>query len=158
MSTLKISVWAFNEFSKFDAFVKNGLGISGVESVEGYDREYRVKMVNSESHGFSSDLDSFLHTLKNHDDNLKEFETLRVMLFKKNGELRKLDNKTVKYITDGFSVHFHFIEDKPVLRRDLDGNVITLEMFGIAKADMMRDGLCDITFTYDDYCDQCQDL
>ncbi|AEW24334.1 hypothetical protein F371_gp070 [Escherichia phage PhaxI] len=154
MAIVKISVWAFNNFSKFDAFVKNGFGISDIQSSISYDREDKVKMFRPEV-----ELDEMLSALKNHDDNISEFENLRISIFKKNGQMRKLANKTVKYITDGFFVVFDFVENKPTtLRTDLDGNVITLKRFGEAKADMIRDGLCDETFTYDDYCDQCQDL
>ncbi|AFU64243.1 hypothetical protein PJM36_0143 [Salmonella phage vB_SenM_UTK0005] len=154
MTTVKISVWAFNNFTKFDAFVKNALGITNIESFTSYDREDQVKMLRPEI-----DLDAMLNAIKNHDDNLVEFENLRTSIFKKNGGIRKLSNKTIKYVTEGFFVVFDFIETKPnELRKDLDGNVITLKIFGEAKADMMRDGLCDETFTYDEYCDQCQDL
>ncbi|EDL7894807.1 hypothetical protein CUU87_15850 [Salmonella enterica subsp. enterica serovar Typhimurium] len=154
MTTVKISVWAFNDFTKFDAFVKNGFGITGVKSSPTYDRDGSVKRVE-----LKFELDTVLSAILNHDANHAELENLRASIFKKNGEMRKLANKTVKYITDGFFVVFDFVENKPMtLRTDLDGNVITLKKFGEAKADMIRDGLCDETFTYDDYCDQCQDL
>lgn len=55
-------------------------------------------------------------------------------------------------------VYFNRPEDEPFIRQDLDGNDITLAIFSEAKAAMIVDGLCDESFTYDEYCDQCQDL
>ncbi|AKJ73705.1 hypothetical protein SP38_103 [Salmonella phage 38] len=78
MTTVKISVWAFNNFTKFDAFVKNALGITNIESFTSYDREDQVKMLRPEI-----DLDAMLNAIKNHDDNLAEFENLRTSIFKK---------------------------------------------------------------------------
>lgn len=106
MKPAKISIWAIDDFTKFDAFVKNGFGISEVKTLT---PTGTVKMVHVDT-----DLDGLLAALKSHDDNLGGFENLRKSLFKKDGGLRKLGGRSVNYATEGFSVTIEFLEERPV--------------------------------------------
>lgn len=105
MTTPKISVWAFNEFAKFDSFIAD-LGCAPQEAESDYSRANKVKMVNT-THDFNHDLYSFLNVLE---ANIPEADmaTVRGSIFKKNGELRKLEGKEVKFVAEGFFVNFEF--------------------------------------------------
>lgn len=105
MSTPKISVWAFNEFAKFDSLISL-LGCAPQEAEYDYSRTDKVKMVNT-THHFNHDLNSFLEVLAIELTDA-EMDTVRASLFKKNGEIRKLEGKTVKFVSEEFFVMFDF--------------------------------------------------
>ena len=98
----KISVWAFNEFNRFDEIIAN-LGCAPKEAGSDYSGANQVKMVNT-THHFKHDLKSFLNVLEL---SLTEDEKveLRAKIFKKNGEMRKLPNR-LKFMASDFFVIF----------------------------------------------------
>lgn len=105
MNTPKISIWAFDEFTAFDALIAT-LGCAPQEAEDDYSRTNKVKMVNT-THDFKHDLNSFLDVLATtltEDD----MATLRGSIFKKNGEMRKLAGKEVKFAADGFFITIEF--------------------------------------------------
>lgn len=89
--------------------------------------------------------------------NLETASEMRQWVMKINGHKTREELDAEFYIEPA-EVYFNRPEDEPFIRQDLDGNDITLAVFSKAKADMIADGLCDESFTYDEYCDQCQDL
>lgn len=109
MANVKITVWAFDNFSKFDLFLKNGFGITDIKSCPTVGRDGQVKMSR-----VSTDISGMMSALLNHDNDAAAFESLRSSLFKKDGGLRKLAGRSVKYVTDGFFVTFDFESELPV--------------------------------------------
>lgn len=105
MNTPKISIWAFNEFTAFDALIAT-LGCAPQEAEDDYSRTNKVKMVNT-THHFEHDLNSFLDVLG---VTLPEADmaTVRGSIFKKNGEMRKLAGKEVKFRAEGFFITIEF--------------------------------------------------
>lgn len=105
MNTPKISIWAFNEFTAFDALIAT-LGCAPQEAEDDYSRTNKVKMVNT-THHFKHDLNSFLGVLA---VTLPEADmaTVRGSIFKKNGEMRKLAGKEVKFRAEGFFITIEF--------------------------------------------------
>lgn len=105
MKTPKISVWAFNEFHRFDALI-SVLGCAQQEPGYDYHRTNQVKMVNTDHH-FKHTLDAFL-TVSTLVLDETEVEDLRDLIFKKSGGLRKLEGKEVKFKTDGLFIVIEF--------------------------------------------------
>ncbi|EDW4917968.1 hypothetical protein AB4U81_003555 [Salmonella enterica] len=105
MNTPKISIWAFNEFTAFDALIAN-LGCAPQKAEDDYSRTNKVKMVNT-THDFKHDLSAFLDVLA---ITLPEADmaTVRGSIFKKNGEMRKLAGKEVKLQGEGFFINIEF--------------------------------------------------
>lgn len=100
----KISVWAFNNFTRFDA-IANALGCES-NPTKTYNRADSVKMVNS-NNDFKMDLLPFLSVIKERVSE-QEFSCLNNTLFKKNGEIRKLEGKEIKWAFDDFFLVFNF--------------------------------------------------
>lgn len=101
----KISVWAFNEFSKFDSFIAM-LGCAPKAESLDYSRANTVKMVNTDHH-FKMSLHEFLYTFEKYNPKA-DMDMVRKMFFKQDGELRKLEGKEIKLQADGFFITFEF--------------------------------------------------
>ncbi|AHK61528.1 hypothetical protein DF52_gp164 [Salmonella phage vB-SalM-SJ2] len=101
MTTAKVTIYAFDAFSKFDAFVSSAFGIKEVEAEKTFCGGLG-KFAN-----LSLSLTEFMKSLEGHFD----AETIRTSLLKKDGTPRKLAGKTRIYDADGFTVSVHFTEE-----------------------------------------------
>ncbi|UJD04762.1 hypothetical protein PWKp5_00018 [Klebsiella phage PWKp5] len=93
MITPNITVYAFDEFSNFDSFV-NKFGVGNVEAKKlyGSDRLSKSTQINAT-------LDELVDALG---------ESFRAKIYKKDGGLRKLKDKTVIHEADQFTVSMYF--------------------------------------------------
>lgn len=105
MTTPKISVWAFNDFVVFDAFIAK-IGSIPDEASPTQDRASLVKMVHNGRH-FKLSVEEMLAALESHDNNPAELAKVRGKIFRKDGA-RRASLGRVKYMTQGMFVIFEF--------------------------------------------------
>ena len=93
MVTPNITVFAFDDFVNFDSFV-NKFGVNPVEAKQlyGCDRLSKAAQIKAT-------LDELVDVLG---------ESFRAKIYKKDGSLRQLKNKTVIHEDDQFTVSMHF--------------------------------------------------
>lgn len=93
MITPNITVYAFDEFSNFDSFI-NKFGVDNVEAKQLYGSDRLSKSAQ-----IKATLGELVEALG---------ETFRAKIYKKDGSLRKLKDKTVIHEADQFTVSMHF--------------------------------------------------
>lgn len=100
MITANVTIYAFDTFSKFDAFASSAFGIKEVKATEVSGGNGRLaKFANTKL-----SIPDFMKSFENHID----AEVIRASLFKKNGAPRKLAGNSRIYDVDGFTVSVLF--------------------------------------------------
>lgn len=101
MITANVTIYAFDNFSKFDAFTSSAFNIKNVEATKsscgGLGKFANLKL----------SLPEFMKSLEGHFD----AEAVRSTLLKKDGTPRKLAGKTRIYDADGFTVSVNFTSE-----------------------------------------------
>lgn len=98
MITVNVTIYAFDTFSKFDAFASSAFGIKDVEAKKSFGGGL------GKSANLKLSLPEFMKSLEGHFD----AEIIRASLLKKDGTPRKLAGKTKIYDADGYTVSVHF--------------------------------------------------
>lgn len=93
MITPNITAYAFDDFANFDSFV-NKFGVNTVEAKQLYGSDRLSKTAQ-----IKATLDELVNVLG---------ESFRVKIYKKDGSLRQLKDKTVIHEADQFTVSMHF--------------------------------------------------
>lgn len=93
MITPNITAYAFEDFANFDSFV-NKFGVNTVEAKQLYGSDRLSKTAQ-----IKATLDELVNVLG---------ESFRAKIYKKDGSLRQLKDKTVIHEADQFTVSMHF--------------------------------------------------